>query len=259
MEVTMHRNNIEFEVIVGKRSITEYAHEGKTYVEGREGSEFAIRIRNHSGDRVEAVVSVDGLSIVNGKPASEASQGFLIEPHGMTTIPGWMLDHDTAAKFVFSGKNTSYAEQVTGSNANTGVIGVMVFDEKPVRPSFSTTTLQSTNTAGYQPARPTSANTVGYQPITYSAMSVPSKSAVGSVSRSSGSTSQYIGTGFGNDTGFSTKEVEFKRGDMRTMMVMYYDNARGLKKRGIKLIKGTDTRLSSDPDPFPASKFCQRP
>jgi len=69
---------------------------------------------------------------------------------------------------------------------------------------------------------------------------------------------QSLGTGFGESTEFSTTTVNFERGDLGAMVVLYYDDARGLKARGIQLVKPSKARLSNQPQAFPGMN-CQPP
>ena len=44
-----------------------YPHRGRHYVAGRPGARYAIRVTNRTGERVLAVMSVDGVNIVDRK------------------------------------------------------------------------------------------------------------------------------------------------------------------------------------------------
>ena len=59
-----------------------YRHHGRRYVEGQPGNEYAVRIRNCSGQRLLAVLSVDGVNAVTGETASPDQSGYVIEPGG---------------------------------------------------------------------------------------------------------------------------------------------------------------------------------
>jgi hypothetical protein len=127
----MRYNNVSLSVLIKGKSITEYPHNGQVFVEGRSGSNFEIEIINHNGFRVEAIVSVDGLSVIDGKDAGPTSPGYLLEAGETIRIPGWKLNDQQVAAFEFAAKSGSYAGQSTGSTRNTGVIGLMVYREKP--------------------------------------------------------------------------------------------------------------------------------
>ena len=61
----MQTNTIDLQVKIGDHTVTTYQHEGKTFVEGREGTEYALRVTNPHQHRVKVVLSVDGVNIVS--------------------------------------------------------------------------------------------------------------------------------------------------------------------------------------------------
>ena len=123
----------QLEVLVNGRSVKEYPQLGKVFIEGRKGSEFTIRVHNHSSRRAVAVISVDGLSVMDGKTASTDGVGYILEPHGFTDVPGWRLDDDEVARFFFSSLPEAYAAKMD-KPANIGVIGTAFFFEKEQSP-----------------------------------------------------------------------------------------------------------------------------
>lgn len=58
---------------------------------------------------------------------------------------------------------------------------------------------------------------------------------------------QTLGTEFGEATQFQTTEVQFQRGDLLAMLVLYYDDKQGLKRYGIDFGRKPEPR-----NPFPA-------
>ena len=53
---------------------------GGTYVLGQLGARYTLRVSNHSGRRVEAVVSVDGRDVIDGRPGRLPRQARLPDP-----------------------------------------------------------------------------------------------------------------------------------------------------------------------------------
>ena len=69
----------EVEVLVDGVPAPTYAHDGETYVMGQLGARYTLRVPNHSGRRIEAVVSVDGRDVIDGKPAElRTKRGYLV-------------------------------------------------------------------------------------------------------------------------------------------------------------------------------------
>jgi len=128
----MKNGNFELEVCLGAdtKPLRQYGHDGRTFVEGKPGTEFTLVFRNHSSDRVEVVPSVDGLSVMDGKPATEDSEGYVVEPYRRVVIRGWRTSLKDSSKFVFERRDGSYAAASGQGTGQCGVIGVLVYREK---------------------------------------------------------------------------------------------------------------------------------
>jgi hypothetical protein len=101
----------------------------RKYVTGRSGDRYVIQIQNHTGQRFEAVASVDGLDVIDGRPGSLAKRGYLIAPFGSLEIEGFRRSMREVAEFQFGSVSNSYAAR-TGTDRNVGVIGVAFFEER---------------------------------------------------------------------------------------------------------------------------------
>jgi len=101
---------------------------GRTYVVGTEGHRYNIVIRNNTGGRFEVVASVDGLDVIDGRPASISKRGYLLPPHGKLVIDGFRRSDHSVAAFRFGRVQDSYAARTSGDR-NVGVIGVAFFGE----------------------------------------------------------------------------------------------------------------------------------
>lgn len=124
-------DQVSLEIQVNNRPVKQYKHNKKVYIEGRKDSEYSILVKNDNNVPVYAIVSVDGLSVIDGSPASENSVGFLIKKKSSITVLGWMISEKEVAKFTFSEKKAAYTEQTNKKNApNIGVIGCIIIAEK---------------------------------------------------------------------------------------------------------------------------------
>ena len=109
-----------------------YAHRDRFYVQGEAGERYVIRITNPTPRRVEAVVSVDGLDVVDGEPGDLRKRGYIVAPYGETRIEGFRTSQADVATFRFSSVGDSYAGR-KGKARNVGVIAVAIFEEERPR------------------------------------------------------------------------------------------------------------------------------
>jgi len=101
---------------------------GRDYVAGSDGQRYVIQIENHTGNRFEAVASVDGLDVIDGQGGSFAKRGYLINPWSSLEIDGFRRSQAAVAAFRFGAVKDSYAAR-KGNDRNVGVIGVAFFHE----------------------------------------------------------------------------------------------------------------------------------
>jgi hypothetical protein len=108
----------------------EAVHVGdRTFVVGQAGQRYSIVLENHTSHRFEAVGTVDGLDVINGKPGNFDSRGYVLLPFATLEIEGFRTSTSAVAAFRFASVADSYAAQ-TGSARNVGVIGIAFFGEK---------------------------------------------------------------------------------------------------------------------------------
>jgi hypothetical protein len=107
-----------------------YESNGKVFVIGEAGREYAIVLENPGKDKVEVVVSVDGLDALSGTPASASRRGYVIPPKSEIRIEG-MKYNGKMRSFEFSSVRNSQAAKTGGEKGarNVGVIGVAVYVE----------------------------------------------------------------------------------------------------------------------------------
>lgn len=101
----------------------------RTYVVGESGSRYTIVLTNHTAHRFEAVATVDGLDVINGRKGSLENRGYVLMPFATLEIDGFRQSQDAVAAFRFAPVAESYAAQ-TGAPRNVGVIGVAFFSER---------------------------------------------------------------------------------------------------------------------------------
>ena len=256
-------------------SLPVYAKDGRRYVVGVPGHEYAVRIRNCTGERILAVTSVDGVNVVTGETAAPDQSGYVIGAWESVEIAGWRKSFERTAAFYFTDLGDSYAAR-TGRPANVGVIGVAVFREKapPVvyRPredriasSRDAASERKSNAAAAQaPAPPASAPYDaasggvydGTAPARQEAAAESSSSAVGKAMRAAPSSP--LGTGHGRSETSYAQRVAFERATAYASetVTIQYDRRDNLIAMGV--IPGP-RYAQRQPDAFPAMRFAPDP
>jgi hypothetical protein len=223
---------------------TFFSPQGQRFVLGALGERYRIHIVNPTPARVEAVVSVDGLDAVDGKPASLAKRGYIIPALGDVTVDGWRTSLDTVAAFRFSSVRDSYASR-TQTDRNVGVIGVAFFRENPPPPPPP----------------------IAWVPPS-AARGAPAPSAAGAGGRAEAKAADAagLGTRFGESHDSRVVEVSFVRAEATpvTLGQVRYDDREGLLARGIALPPVRDGRWAElqrrdTAQPFAESRFAQAP
>jgi hypothetical protein len=88
-------------------------------------------IQSHRGERLLAVMAVDGINIISGETGAWGQSGYVLSGGERYEIAGWRKSDAEIAAFNFVDAGRSYAAH-TGRPANIGVIGVALFLERPV-------------------------------------------------------------------------------------------------------------------------------
>jgi hypothetical protein len=282
----------EMTVLVDGVPVPTYTHDGDTYVLGQLGARYTLRVANHSGRRIEAVVSVDGRDVVDGKPAEfRGKRGYLVPAWGSVDIDGWRISHAEAAAFRFSSVRDSYAAR-TGSAREVGVIGVAVFPERYIPPPIvypprrPLALPESSRLRDYRYDSPRGLDSLGGGDDAASA--APAPPATRSMDKSSAAdeapmaeemesgharggraeaqapakkSRPGLGTEYGEAVSSPIYEVEFVRANSSrpaALLGARYNDREGLIAMGIP-VDGTDDTCASDADlrlsaePFPAT------
>ena len=110
-----------------------YASAGRMFVIGVAGRRYRLMVHNGTAHRLETVMSVDGLDVIDGSPAGSAKRGYVVDPYSTITVDGFRKSDRDVAAFRFSSVQGSYAVQ-TGGGADVGVIGWAFFAERGSSP-----------------------------------------------------------------------------------------------------------------------------
>lgn len=205
---------------LGGAVLPTYALGEALFVEGRSGEGYTLRLTNHTPDRFEAVVTVDGRDVVSGAPGRPATQrGYILGPYESIVIDGYRRSLDEVASFYFSSVYDSYGAR-RGSPDNAGVIGVALFEEKRSKSK----------------PRPLTRYSAPSVPEPFPAEGVIGKSAADGDDARVFETEEHLGTGYGAAAHSPVYEADFKRRRSRrpdAKMTVYYDSFEGLRARGV--------------------------
>lgn len=256
----MQKNSFELSVLVHGKPLREYLHKGKIYIEGRANSKYELLLRNNSARRVEAVISVDGLDVLDGKPAKSTNTGYVIQPWQTLRLEGWRLTDEEVAAFLFAEEEESYASK-KGKKRNMGVIGVAFYFERvyqynygqynnygavKIMPLGLTGNLGHVIGTSYNSAdlKGSSVNLSNHVDSSNSSgsgilrgMTTCSVSSAGNNSVNVSAKSSSLGTGFGERTESKVYNTSFTRDTEQPteILEMRYNNRDNLEKLGIKI------------------------
>jgi len=124
------------EILQGGRVLRCLSHEGKNYIEAPPEGEYQIRLTNNCPRRRIAVISVDGINVIDGEEAGFDGSGYVMRAWESMTIKGWRRSDSEVAAFSFTASEASYSNKTGKGTKNTGVIGLAVFDEKDRSPKI---------------------------------------------------------------------------------------------------------------------------
>jgi len=248
----------ELQVLINGAPARAFRHDGETFVLGQLGERYTLRVVNHSGQRVEAVVSVDGRDVIDGKPADwHGKRGYLVPAWSSVDIDGWRISQREAAAFRFSTVSDSYAAR-TGNAREVGVIGVAIFPERwypPPRPPPLYPSPPAPWNGGPRddlegPQRGNSAPRSEQGMPAQAPHTSPSESLAHKSAERPG-----LGTEFGEAVSSQVTEVPFERARQRPEVVIgaRYDDRAGLVALGIE-VDGraiTEAELRHGAEPFP--------
>ncbi len=234
------------------RVLTVYTHEGRRYVIGKPGNEYAIRVRNDGNERALAVMSVDGVNVISGDTASPAQTGYVLDPYSSSEIAGWRTSRSRTAAFFFTTLANSYATR-TGRPDNVGVIGVAVFRERQRRPVMRQ--FGGNLERRDQPMREEADRAASPAPAAPEASALAKDSGGAMADKKS-----QIGTGYGRSETSYARYTNFERASDTPVetIAIYYDSYENLLAQGVPVAAAPIARAR--PEPFPdAGRFVPPP
>jgi len=121
---------MHLDILSNGRVLRQIDHQGRRYLVAPATGAYIIRLTNTSDRRQLAIVTVDGVNIVNNAEGSARGNGYVLRPGQTTEIPGWRRDNNEVAAFEFGAKSDSYTSQTGRGDQNNGAIGLAVYNER---------------------------------------------------------------------------------------------------------------------------------
>jgi hypothetical protein len=106
----------------------------RRFIEGSHNGRYTIVLKNVCKSPLQVVLSVDGLDVIDGKPASVSKRGYVVPAGETLEVQGYRTGYDSVAAFKFSTVSNSYANLSRGDTRNVGVIGLAVYTQKNTDP-----------------------------------------------------------------------------------------------------------------------------
>lgn len=224
-------------------TLESYFDRNQTYVAGRPGHRYSVVLQNRTGERVLAVLSIDGVNAVSGQTASASQTGYVLAPYQRMEIRGWRKSMQDVAQFRFTDLPDSYAA-LTGRPDNVGVIGVAVFRERQYEAYNSYD--EDDYRADTYSQKSRAANQAG---ATADSAAAPAAKAQRSLAESE--SRQELGTGHGERRYDPARQTTFERESSYPNQIskIYYDSYEALVERGV--IRDYRRPGRGRPDAFP--------
>ncbi|UJF24033.1 hypothetical protein L0B52_06740 [Suttonella sp. R2A3] len=121
---------IRFSVLDGRgRTQSFVRNQSGDHLLGKEGERYQLHYENLSNsESYEVVAAVDGVDVINGKPASVQYRGYLLSPRATLTIEGFRESADSIAAFRFAKPDDAYAANSDKNSINNvGIIATAVY------------------------------------------------------------------------------------------------------------------------------------
>lgn len=251
------------------RELPTFHHGSQTFVQGRYGERYDIRVENRTGRRIEAVVTVDGRDVISGTVGDYVNaRGYLIDAYDDVRIEGFRQSWDQVAAFRFTSPHDSYSSRM-GTPENVGVIGVAIFPER-VRPPVVQRMPEPAPYAADERTRDYEAPSAS-SPAAGAAESGSLGAGYGGEGRKSKADGAHasrsapaprrdnLGTEYGESVSSSVQEVAFERADRAhpsEVIALRYDDREGLIARGIAVDppRYYRPRPVCGPQPFPQNR-----
>jgi hypothetical protein len=119
-----------------KKSLRQYYVDGINTVGAWGDEPFEIVFKNHSWQKVQVKLSIDGTDILTGDKADTkvSDDMWVVNGYGTLNIKAWPETSNGGAQLIFTSANNSVAVHTHGDLSSRGIIAAAVFTEGHVEP-----------------------------------------------------------------------------------------------------------------------------
>jgi len=102
----------------------------RAYIEAKPERNYAIRVRNNTGERIGLVIAVDGRNIISGEKSylDNNERMYVLRPYESAVYEGWRTAKNRVNRFYFTDAGDSYADAF-GDHSAMGVIAIAAYPE----------------------------------------------------------------------------------------------------------------------------------
>ena len=130
LDIISHHSNFK------NKSLRKYYVDGIDTVGAWGDEPFEIKFSNHTYQKVQVKISLDGTDVLSGAPANTNVDNnmWVVNGYGSMSLKAWPETSNGGAAFVFTSANNSVAAHTHGDLSARGIIAVAVFVEGHVEP-----------------------------------------------------------------------------------------------------------------------------
>lgn len=118
------------------KSLRKYHVDGIDTVGAWGDEPFEIKFSNHTGQKVQVKISLDGTDVFTGEKATTdvTKDMWVVQPYGSLSLKAWPETNNGGAAFIFTSANNSVAVHTHGDLSHRGIIAAAVYVEGHVEP-----------------------------------------------------------------------------------------------------------------------------
>jgi hypothetical protein len=130
LDIISHHSNFK------NKSLRKYYVDGIDTIGAWGDEPFEIKFANHTYQKVQVKISLDGTDVLSGAPANTNVDNnmWVVNGYGTMSLKAWPETNHGGAAFVFTSANNSVAVHTHGDLSARGIIAVAVFVEGHVEP-----------------------------------------------------------------------------------------------------------------------------